>query len=540
MKGKLIAILCFLTTIFMFNASIVMSESINICQNAKLCTKALVVGDEKAGYIEKHTVSQWKDIPSKVMTSDGMARVIIKLFDPEIELLMRESKDARNPFTESYETRKSKQKATKVDAALSEAVSEVGNRVLKALPEGEYRLNRKYNYMPFLAVDISSEGLDRLMLLPEVQTVQPDIPDPLPDYQLSLPHVNSQSFQRDKYNSSEIPRPSMDDTIQLIGADDAWEKGYTGDGWHVAVLDTGIRSTHEFFQGKEILEACFSSNADCPNDESEMIGSGAAAHYPERYAGHDHGTHVTGTAAGKKPDNTLFGVAKDADIIAVNVFSKFYDDDCGDHHDYCVLSYRSDQIAGLDYVYGLRTSLQIGSVNMSLGGGYHTEYCNNDTRKSAIDLLRGVNIPTAIATGNNGYCGAVGAPSCISTAIAVMASDKGDNETYFNNWHAVVADLFAPGHLIYSATGDSDDSYAEWSGTSMATPHVAGGLTLMRQFQPEDEVDYHLSRLIESGPEIETKCGGDHSKPRIYVDNFAEDVSPSLPGVMMLLLEDEE
>ena len=88
--------------------------------------------------------------------------------------------------------------------------------------------------------------------------------------------------------------PTLNNTISLIGADDVWASGYTGSGWYVAILDTGIRSTHEMFSGKTIVEACFSNDSDCPNSSTEMFGSGAAAHYYDysSASGYDHGTHV--------------------------------------------------------------------------------------------------------------------------------------------------------------------------------------------------------------------------------------------------------
>jgi subtilisin family serine protease len=267
-----------------------------------------------------------------------------------------------------------------------------------------------------------------------------------------------------------VDPPTLGESVSLIGADAAWDLGYTGAGWYVAILDTGIRRTHEFFQGKTIVEACFSNGGDCPNGQTEMAGPGAAAHYENIYQGWDHGTHVAGIATGNK--GTYFGVAKDSHIIAIQIFSRFSADECGGTP--CVMSWSSDQLKALEYVYLLRGTYSIASVNMSLGGGSYSTYCDTDSRKSAIDNLRAVNIATVIATGNNGYCGYVSSPSCISTAVAVGATDKTDVEAYYSNWSVALQDLFAPGSSIRSSTGDSDNSYESWSGTSMATPHVAG------------------------------------------------------------------
>jgi subtilisin family serine protease len=308
----------------------------------------------------------------------------------------------------------------------------------------------------------------------------------------------------------------MVDTVDLLGVSDIWAKGYTGSGWHVAIIDTGIRRTHEFFQGKNIVEACFSARSHCPNNQRSMFGNGAAAHHPSMYDGYDHGTHVAGIAVGHKADGSLSGVAKDANIIAINVFSRF--SDCDGNGTPCVSSSTSDLLAALDYIYSLRGSYNIGAVNMSLGGGRYGIYCDSYTlATTTINLLRDVKIPTAIATGNDGWCGSLGAPACVSSSIAVMASTKTDQETPFNNWHATIGNLFAPGKDIYSATGDSNSSYAFWSGTSMSTPHVAGGLTLMRQNEPGASPAELLTSITKNGPSITTLCPDAGKKPRIYL-----------------------
>ena len=86
----------------------------------------------------------------------------------------------------------------------------------------------------------------------------------------------------------------------------------------------------------------------------------------------------------------------------MKIFSRFNASDCGGSP--CVSAWDSDILAGLNYVYWLRGSYHIASVNMSLGGGSYSSFCDSITTavKNAIDLLRGAGIATAIATGNNG------------------------------------------------------------------------------------------------------------------------------------------
>jgi subtilisin family serine protease len=288
----------------------------------------------------------------------------------------------------------------------------------------------------------------------------------------------------------------------------------------VAVLDTGIRSSHEFFSAKTIVEACFSALGDCPNGLTEMHGPGAATHYENTYRGWDHGTHVTGIAAGNK-ENALYGVAKDADIIAIQVFSRFTAEECDGSP--CIMSYTSDQIKGLEYLYTLRGIYSIASANMSLGGGRYSNQttCDreNASTKSAIDHLRSIGIATVIASGNDGFCDGLNAPGCISSAVAIGATTKSDQQTRFSNWHESMLDLFAPGQSIFSSTGDSDTSYEYWSGTSMAAPHVAGAWAILKQKNPSETVPGILNSLSTTGVPVTTLCTKQlGSKPRIKVD----------------------
>ena len=420
----------------------------------------------------------------------------------------------------------------KGDQELSSAVQIVTSKFLSRISNGSHKVKRRYRYLPMVALETSQNTLATILADSNVRAVFPDIPTPLPGLQSTSMEGRQKLEQLSSFQ--DISQPSLSTSVDLIGANRVWAKGYTGAGWYVAILDTGIRRTHAFFQNKDIIEACF-SDSDCPNGQDEMTGTGAATHHPSHYSGHDHGTHVSGIAAGRT-DGSLNGVAKDADLIAVNVFSTFEEDEWSGNYP-AVLSYTSDQLAGLDFVYGLRDSHKIGGVNMSLGGGKKSCYCDGDPRKSAIDRLRDVNIPTSIATGNNSYCGAITAPACISTAIAVMASDKTDAEASFSNWSSTLADIFAPGVSILSSTGDTDCSYEYWSGTSMATPHVTGALTLMRQFNPEASPEENLSKIKEHGPSIQTNCNSDESEIRVYADNVLHCPKKIPPCILQLLLE---
>ncbi len=324
--------------------------------------------------------------------------------------------------------------------------------------------------------------------------------------------------------------PQLMTTIGLIGAAGPAAAGQTGAGQVVAVLDTGIDKTHPFLAGKVVSEACYSTTSSTNNSTSLCPGGASSSTAvdsgldcaPGTAAGCGHGTHVAGIAAGTNgasSSGTIHGVGRGADLVAVQVFSRFTGSNCGSGPSPCVLAYISDQILGLERVYDLRNSLAIASANMSLGGGQHGSACDGDSRKPIIDNLRAAGIATVIATGNNGYNGAIGAPACISTAIAVGATTKQDAVWSSSNISSLI-DLLAPGASICSSvvpgiSSSCGSGYAFYWGTSMAAPHVAGAWAVVRQAAPFASVDEILEAFQVSGQPISSSAG---PLPRIQLD----------------------
>jgi subtilisin family serine protease len=429
--------------------------------------------------------------------ADGTVGVIIHLDVPAIVALTAASASYSAPDM----GRAMVQQREDADAALKAAITEVSGKVVRALDGTTFTINHAYVTIPFLALRVGAEGLGVLRDSELVIGIEEDEAVQLvpPERGTAGPTAN------------ETDVPSLDVSTANIGAQTVWGWGYTGAGWYVAILDTGIRSTHQFFTGKTIVEACFalgsdglSGAGDCPNGRATQTGAGSAAHYSSAYTGYDHGTHVSGIAAGNY--GALAGVAKGADIVAVQVFSKFSAADCSAANP-CVSSYNSDSLAGLEYIYSIRGSYRIAAVNMSLGGSTkYTSACDSDSRTSIITNLRSAGIATAIATGNSDWCGGISAPACISTSVAVGASTDSDGETSFNNWHGTMQKLFAPGYQINSSTGGSDSSYASWNGTSMATPHVTGVWALMKQVVANGSVTDFLTALQNQGVSIKSAC----------------------------------
>ena len=434
------------------------------------------------------------------VSRDGHVRILVKIDVEDIEKLTAES----NRFNLSIQGKARMQSALDADAALAAGIARSTADVLKGLSGTIHTVNRIFSTVPWLALTVGKEALENLLTHPRILTIMEDSPYPLP-----------------RPPESDIPRGTHDpvavkNSMEVVGADVAWELGATGKGWYVAVLDTGIRNTHEMFRGKDIVEQCYalgdswiydSPIGDCPNGREEMSGPGSAAPYAERFG---HGSHVAGIATGNNGVDR-FGVAKDADIIMVQVFS--YISSWAD-----VGSWNSDQVKGLEFVYLKRTTYRIASVNMSLGASEWTDFCESDARADIIANLKAVGIPTVISSGNDAYCNGVNSPACAPDAVAVNGSDIYDQEYRWGNWHDVMVDLMAPGVTILSAGGFSDTFYSTRSGTSMAAPHVAGAWAVLRQIKPVASVQEIQDILQRTGTLIQSdRCPQATPKPRIDV-----------------------
>jgi len=333
-----------------------------------------------------------------------------------------------------------------------------------------------------------------------------------------------------------INAPSLPQSVPLIGADQAWNKGFDGTGTVVAIVDMGVDASHPFFAGKVVEEACYSSSVAgqsismCPNGSTQQTGPGAGAPCP--LSGCWHGTHVAGIAAGNgaAAGVAFSGVAKGAQIMSVMVFSQFTGSTACGGSPPCALAWTSDIIAGLERVNAVIGSRNVSSANLSLGGtsGY-TSPCDTDPTKPIIDTLRSAGIASVIAAGNSGLINALSAPGCISSAISVGATSKSDVVASFSNVASFMS-LFAPGVSIYSSVPGGSYGYA--SGTSMATPHVTGAWAVLRQAAPRASVDQILSALQTTGlPVGETSGGVTITRPRIRVDQALAALVPAVSSI---------
>ncbi|TLN17656.1 peptidase S8 and S53 subtilisin kexin sedolisin, partial [bacterium] len=313
-----------------------------------------------------------------------------------------------------------------------------------------------------------------------------------------------------------LAAPTLAESTVLIGATSAWSNGYSGAGQTIAILDTGVDKGHAFLAGKVISEGCYSSTdaaygatSVCPGGVIESTAPGSGAPCSLVIAGCEHGTHVAGIAAGNGA--SFSGVARGANLIAIQVFSRFdsltY---CGTSEP-CALTFTSDQMKGLERIYTLSSSYNIAAVNMSLGGDQYTANCDGDARKPLIDNLRAAGVATVIAAGNNGFANALSAPACISSAISVGSTGDGSGGTivdavsYFSN-SASFLTLLAPGAVITSSVPGG--GYANLSGTSMAAPHVAGAVALLLSRNPTLSVEAIQAALVNTGVPVTLSRNG--------------------------------
>ena len=369
-------------------------------------------------------------------------------------------------------------------------IASVQDRVLARLSTDCRSKSEKFKYIPAIASTVTQSELAALLNDPDIVSVQEDY----------------------------LSKPSLAQSIPLVNADDYYTEGFSGTGQAIAVLDTGVQTSHPFFGDRTVSEGCF-SNANgfggqtsvCPGgvNISTAPGSGTDC----SINGCSHGTHVAGIALGNNA--TSNGVARTSSLIAMQVFTRFDSEDiCGLGNSPCLLSYNSDQIRALERVLELHNdptfTTSIASVNMSLGGGgpFNDQAAcdaSNFSQKAAIDNLRSVGIATLIASGNEFFTTGVASPSCISSAIAVGSTTKSDTVSSFSNSGSLL-DILAPGSSIRSSV--PGNGFAFFSGTSMAAPHVAGTWAALKEKAPLATVSQIYDALNSSGvPILDTRNG---------------------------------
>ncbi|OWA26769.1 S8 family peptidase [Streptomyces sp. CS057] len=257
-----------------------------------------------------------------------------------------------------------------------------------------------------------------------------------------------------------VRKASLDRSTGRIGAPAAWARSFDGSGVKIAVVDTGIDSTHPDLAGRVAAERNFSGSPDTQDRDG-------------------HGTHVASTAAGTGAKDARFkGVAPGARLINAKVL-----DDRGVGDD-------SSIIAGVDWAVAQGADV----INMSLGGLDTPGIDPLEAQVNKVSAEKGVLF--TIAAGNNGPDrGTVASPGSADAALTVGAVDDDDRIADFSSVgprtgdKAVKPDITAPGVSITAAAaagvpGQNPPGYQSLNGTSMATPHVAGAAAILKQQNP--------------------------------------------------------
>ena len=292
--------------------------------------------------------------------------------------------------------------------------------------------------------------VDSISDSPGVQSVEPDWsisvePDLLASSERGLPSVQSPaSWGVDRIDQRNLP------------LDGTYVYGASGLGVRVYVLDTGVRSTHSELAGR--VTGGFTTVSDGRGTEDCQ----------------GHGTHVAGTIAGRR-----HGVAKQAVIVPVRVL------DCEGNGPL------SGVLAGMDWVVDDMASRSGPAVvNISLGGPY------SPIENSRVAELVAAGITVVVASGNESQNSCNVSPASAPDAITVNASDQNDKRPWWSNFGSC-SDVYAPGVDILSAWWRNDNDFQTISGTSMASPHVAGVAALILETDPEFSPIDVKSKLLD-------------------------------------------
>ncbi|GME28910.1 putative autophagic serine protease alp2 protein [Neofusicoccum parvum] len=238
-----------------------------------------------------------------------------------------------------------------------------------------------------------------------------------------------------------------------------------GEGVDVYVIDTGTNTEHVDFEGRAHW------GKTIPQGDVDEDGNG-------------HGTHCSGTVAGKK-----YGVAKKANVYAVKVLRSNGSGTMSDvvkGVEYAAEQH-SEQVAAAKTGKG-KKGFKGSAANMSLGGGKST------TLDLAVNAAVDAGIHFAVAAGNDNADSCRYSPAGAEKAVTVGASTLADERAYFSNY-GKCNDIFAPGLNILSTWIGSKYATNKISGTSMASPHIAGLLAYYLSLQPASDSAYSVAEI---------------------------------------------
>ena len=286
----------------------------------------------------------------------------------------------------------------------------------------ELGIESKFSYRSLFrgfSADLNESQIQALSRNPQISSLELDGEVSISETQLSA------TWGIDRIDQRTLPRSG------------SYVYGSKGQNVRSYIVDTGVLGTHQEFTGRMLTGYTAISDGRGTTDCN------------------GHGTHVAGTVSG-----TTYGVAKETSVVPVRVL------DCNGSGSW------SGVVAGLDWIAANHPSGTAGVANMSLGGGANT------TVDNAVTRLVNAGVTVVVAAGNSAKNACNFSPARAASAITVAASTSADALASYSNFGSCV-DIIAPGTSITSAWYTGTTATSTISGTSMASPHVAGAAALL-------------------------------------------------------------
>jgi subtilisin family serine protease len=358
------------------------------------------------------------------------------------------------------------------------AIRDTRRAVLARLGQDEFQVTDAWDTVSAVAGNVSAAGVEALLADPEVRRLDVDVP---------LQTMTSES-------------------ANVIGANAAHDRGVTGAGIVVAVIDSGAQSDHPDIAPALTGEQCFCTAGGgagcCPGGGTTASGAGAAND------DHGHGTNVSGVIVGRG-NAAPRGIAFEASLVSIKVLDR-----------QGVVSSTAQIVSALDFIARSRPDVRV--VNLSVGTGelFGGASCDSAAAftqafASVLNTLKARGVSVFASSGNSANANAISAPACISSVIAVGAtydgdvgsinfgcvdaSTQADQVACFSNASPAV-DLLAPGGAITAAgLGGGASTFI---GTSQAAPHAAAVAALVLQAKGGLSPDAMLNQLRNTGQAI--------------------------------------